>query len=711
MDGPFPRAAAEGFRAGSPDQAMNAQRREELEALYTISGAVHSSLELDRIQSETLERVLKVFGFTAGVIRLLNASTGELVVSAISGVSDDLKQELNKTLRIGEGVSGLAARERALVVIEDLAAAGFRDSVWVKHGYRSLASAPLLCNDMLLGCLNIASRQRDAFPQERRPLLEAMASQVAMAVANAELYAGARRKIEQLSLLQQCSRDIGRVSEMHQVLSLVCDRLGRLLGFDRVAVFMRDTEDGSLRGAASYGYTEEAVKAVVGSPDELPAAAAVLESRRLWITEEPAEEGLLPADFVRREAAGSILAIPLAADEAVLGILVGDRRGELLLLTPDELDLAMIFANQASVWIERARSLGEAIAAEAKFRDLLEVAPDAIILVDGDGNISLVNSKVEQMFGVGRDTLIGRSIDDLIPERYRKSHTGHRAKFLLQARARPLGSGLELHGRRWDGSEFPAEISISPATRGGGGQIIVIIRDVTERRQAEKERLQLLKREREKSEQLKLAIREAHHRIKNNLQAISDLLYLELGTGDGAPSGDHLQNSIERIQSIALVHDLLSLDEDVETVDSKALIERLAPMVLRSGRHPGEAQRLKMEVASFLLTSKQGTNLALIVNELVSNAGKHALGKGNSEPLQISLFEEAGDLVLRVRDSGPGLPAGFDLNRDANVGLQVVRTLAERDLAGKFSLSIGTGLSAQVRFPRRVNNERGESRR
>jgi PAS domain S-box-containing protein len=520
-----------------------------------------------------------------------------------------------------------------------------------------------------------------------------------MAVANAELYAGARRKIEQLSLLQQCSRDIGRVSKMDQVLALVCERLALLLNFDRAAVFTHCPESEILEGGASSGFNEGAVRRTTGSLKTLPAAKSVLDSRQLWITEEPGVDGLLPNEFVEQEAIGSILAIPLVADEAVLGILIGDRRGELLLLSPDELDLAMIFANHASVWIARARALNEAISAEAKFRDLLEVAPDAIILVDGEGVISLVNSQVEAMFGVGRDTLVGRSVDELIPERYRKPHTGYRARYLLEPRTRPMGSGLELHGRRWDGTECPAEISISPSTLGGDGQVIVIIRDVTERRQAEKERLQLLKREREKSEQLKLAIREAHHRIKNNLQAISDLLYLELGSGDGASAGDHLQESIERIQSIALVHDLLSLDEDVETVDSRALIHRLAPMVLRSGRHAAEAQRVQMDVDSFLLTSKQGTNLALILNELVSNAAKHAFGKGNSDPLRISLSQENGELVLRVQDSGPGLPTGFDLARDANVGLQVVKTLAERDLSGKFSLSVGSGLTAEVRIP------------
>ncbi|HEU4752488.1 MAG TPA: sensor histidine kinase, partial [Armatimonadota bacterium] len=98
------------------------------------------------------------------------------------------------------------------------------------------------------------------------------------------------------------------------------------------------------------------------------------------------------------------------------------------------------------------------------------------------------------------------------------------------------------------------------------------------------------------------------------------------------------------------------------------------------------------------LSSKRATALALIVSELVSNASKHAL-HGAAPRLRVRLEQANEGLRLRVEDSGPGLPPEFDLDRDANVGLQVVRTLAERDLAGKLTLSTGPGLCAAVWFP------------
>ena len=224
-------------------------------------------------------------------------------------------------------------------------------------------------------------------------------------------------------------------------------------------------------------------------------------------------------------------------------------------------------------------------------------------------------------------------------------------------------------------------------------------REVAERRAAEVERDRLLESERRKSEQLTLAVREAHHRIKNNLQAISDLLYLELTAGEGGNPEAALRESMDRIQAIALVHDLLTHEEDVETVNAAAVAERLVPAVLKGNSITAGDAEVEIRVPTLALSSKKATTLALILNELVTNAAKHALAKTTAPRLEVVLEQADGGLRMVVQDNGPGLPAEFDLRTDSHVGLEVVRILAERDLAGQFEISCDHGLRAEVWFP------------
>jgi PAS domain S-box-containing protein len=128
---------------------------------------------------------------------------------------------------------------------------------------------------------------------------------------------------------------------------------------------------------------------------------------------------------------------------------------------------------------------GDEPATEARFRDLLEAMPDAIAIVNRDGLLRFVNSQLETLFRYDHDELIGQPVEILIPARYRHNHPQHRVDYFRDPRARPMGAALSLHGVRKDGTEFPAEISLAPASTPEGTVVTAAIRNVSERTRAE----------------------------------------------------------------------------------------------------------------------------------------------------------------------------------------------------------------------------------
>ncbi|MHB1007363.1 MAG: sensor histidine kinase [Chloroflexota bacterium] len=204
---------------------------------------------------------------------------------------------------------------------------------------------------------------------------------------------------------------------------------------------------------------------------------------------------------------------------------------------------------------------------------------------------------------------------------------------------------------------------------------------------------------RESNAQLLCLIQEMHHRIKNNLQTVADLLSLEMLQGAKTSAEDRLRESISRVKTIAAVHELLSIDNS-ELTDIRVLAQKLIDTSARTLADPQKAIDFTVAGPSILLGSKRATALAIVINELINNALEHAFKGRQGGQIAVKLSEDRDGIEVVVRDDGVGLPTGFgDGRARTGLGLQIARTMVTKDLNGRLELVTNGGTTARVRFP------------
>ena len=192
-------------------------------------------------------------------------------------------------------------------------------------------------------------------------------------------------------------------------------------------------------------------------------------------------------------------------------------------------------------------------------------------------------------------------------------------------------------------------------------------------------------------------VREVHHRVKNNLQVIASLMRMQSRRVESDEARTVLEESVNRILSVAVVHEFLSQNAQ-GTINLEEVARRILSQVQQGLVDPTKRIALTVKGPAIWLPAERATQCALVINELVQNAIEHGLAERDEGSVEVERVDHGDSVDILVVDTGEGLPTGFDLSTDANLGLRIVRSMVERDLRGQFELSSGDGTRATVRL-------------
>jgi PAS domain S-box-containing protein len=325
---------------------------------------------------------------------------------------------------------------------------------------------------------------------------------------------------------------------------------------------------------------------------------------------------------------------------------------------------------------------------EQKYHDIIDNATDLIQSVTPEGNIIYVNQAWMKTLGYSETDIPHLSLKDIIhPDSL--SHCIVAFKRLLSEEN--IGT-IEAVFITKDGKKISVEGNVNcrfingkPAyTRG-------IFRDITERKQMEDKIAKSLKEK-------EMLLKEIHHRVKNNMQVISSLLYMQAKTLKDETVKDILRESQNRIKSIALVHEKLYQSTDLDRIDYSDYLRKITDHLFESYQVDPNIIKLQLNLENVFMHINKAVPCSLILNEMISNSLKHAFPKGRTGMITIDVKKKADMYILIYSDDGIGIPEGITFERTESLGMQLIYGLVKQ-ISGSIELERKGGTRYTITFP------------
>jgi PAS domain S-box-containing protein len=336
---------------------------------------------------------------------------------------------------------------------------------------------------------------------------------------------------------------------------------------------------------------------------------------------------------------------------------------------------------------ERKRMEEAVQESEKLYRSLVDTMNEGFGIQDQDGIITYVNEKLCVMWGYSRSELLGRPVTDFLDEANAKLLSARMAE-----RKKGRDSSFEIVWTGGDRRNIPTIMSPRPFSDLQGSYVgsFAVITDITELKRAE-DQIKASLREKE------VLLREVHHRVKNNLQVISSLLRLQARSAPTKEWRQIFAESQNRLQSIALIHELLYRSKNLADIDFRAYINSLMVQLFSAYGITGSRISLKTEVISAPMAINLAIPCGLIANELISNCLKHAFPPDRKGLITVSLASVNDEYEFVISDDGVGLPESVDVVGGQSLGLSLVHTLVKQ-LKGEVEVKRLKGTQFRIKF-------------